>query len=135
MRKFIYVLMLILCAGFTSCGGSDDEKGGGSSDLSKMVGTWECTASHDEWSTDKSSGSIDGVFIGEQLTINADGTFTSTSSSFGLKGTWSVTGNSFTAKNTDGRVMSGTQKINGNSLRIQGSTTDGYSFDYSFIKK
>lgn len=70
----------------------------------------------------------------DETTENSNGTYTSTSSSFGYKGKWSVIGNKFTAESNNGRIMSGTQTTNGNNLYIKGSTSDGYNFEYTFVR-
>lgn len=136
MKKnvFLVLMSVLVCAGFVACGG-DDDNSGEPVDLSKTVGTWVCTASQDWWVTDKGSGEASGVMVGVELTINSDGTYKSSSSRFGLSGQWSIDGSSFTAKSNSGRTMIGTMAVGSNSMRLTGSTTDGYSFDYSFERK
>lgn len=136
MKKnvFLVLMSVLVCAGFAACG-SDDENGGQPVDLSKTVGTWVCTASQDWWVTDRGSGEASGAMVGVELTINSDGTYKSSSSRFGLSGQWSVSGSSFSAKSSSGRMMSGSVAVGSNSMRLTGSTTDGYSFDYSFERK
>ena len=136
MKKnvFLVLMSVLVCAGFAACG-SDDDNSNEPVDLSKMVGTWVCTASQDWWTTDKGSGDVSGAMVGVELTINSDGTYKSSSSRFGLSGQWSVSGSSFTAKSSSGRTMSGSAAVGSNSMRLTGSTTDGYTFDYSFERK
>ena len=136
MKKnvFLVLMSVLVCAGFAACG-SDDDNSNETVDLSKMVGTWVCTASQDWWTTDNGSGSATDVMKGVTLTINSDGTYKSSSSNFGLSGQWSVSGSSFSAKSSSGRVMTGTVTVSGNSMRLKGSTADGYTFDYSFERK
>ena len=126
-------MSVLVCAGFAACGGDDNNDQ--SVDLSKMVGTWVCTASQDWWTTDKGSGDVSGAMVGVELTINSDGTYKSSSSRFGLSGQWSASGSSFSAKSSSGRTMSGSVAVGSNSMRLTGSTTDGYTFDYSFERK
>ena len=136
MKKnvFLVLMSVLVCAGFAACGG-DDDNSNEPVDLSKMVGTWVCTASQDWWTTDKGSGDVSGAMVGVELTINSDGTYKSSSSRFGLSGQWSVSGSSFSAKSSSGRTMSGSAAVGSNSMRLTGSTTDGYTFDYSFERK
>lgn len=135
MKKnvFLVLMSVLVCAGFAACGGDDNNDQ--SVDLSKMVGTWVCTASQDWWTTDKGSGDVSGAMVGVELTINSDGTYKSSSSRFGLSGQWSASGSSFSAKSSSGRTMSGSVAVGSNSMRLTGSTTDGYTFDYSFERK
>ena len=135
MKKnvFLVLMSVLVCAGFAACGGDDNNDQ--SVDLSKMVGTWVCTASQDWWTTDKGSGDVSGAMVGVELTINSDGTYKSSSSRFGLSGKWSASGSSFSAKSSSGRTMSGSVAVGSNSMRLTGSTTDGYTFDYSFERK
>ena len=127
-------LLAALMCGFAACGG-DDDNSNEPVDVVKMVGTWVCTASQDWWETEKSSGSATDAMKGVELTLNSDGTYKSSSSRFGLSGQWSVSGSSFSAKSSSGRTMSGSVAVGSNSMRLTGSTTDGYSFDYSFERK
>ena len=132
-KVFLVLMSVLVCAGFAACGGDDNNDQ--SVDLSKMVGTWVCTASQDWWTTDKGSGDVSGAMVGVELTINSDGTYKSSSSRFGLSGQWSASGSSFSAKSSSGRTMSGSVAVGSNSMRLTGSTTDGYTFDYSFERK
>lgn len=134
MKKVFFILMSVLCMSLTACS-SDDDNDVQVDDLSKMVGTWVCTSSYDSWVTDNGSGNATDVMKGVTLTVNADGTYSSSSSSFGLKGQWNVQGGTFSAKSSSGRVMSGQVTMNGNTIRLKGSTTDGYSFDYRFARQ
>ena len=136
MKKnvFLVLMSVLVCAGFVACG-SDDDNSNEPVDLSKTVGTWVCTASYDWWTTDRGSGEVSGAMVGVELTLNSDGTYKSSSSRFGLSGQWSVSGSSFSAKSSSGRTMSGSVAVGSNSMRLTGSTTDGYSFDYSFERK
>ena len=128
-------LLAALMCGLAACSSSDDENGGQPVDLSKTVGTWVCTSSQDWWDTENGSGSATDAMKGVTLTIGSDGTYKSSSSSFGLSGQWSVSGSSFSAKSSSGRTMSGSVAVGSNSMRLTGSTTDGYTFDYSFERK
>ena len=136
MKKnvFLVLMSVLVCAGFVACG-SDDDNSNEPVDVVKMVGTWVCTASQDWWETEKSSGSATDAMKGVELTLNSDGTYKSSSSRFGLSGQWSVSGSSFSAKSSSGRTMSGSVTVSGSSMRLTGSTTDGYTFDYSFERK
>lgn len=134
-KMFLMAMMAVVMCGLAACSSNDDENGGQPVDLSKTVGTWVCTSSQDWWDTENGSGSATDAMKGVKLTIGSDGTYKSSSSSFGLKGQWSVSGSSFSAKSSSGRVIGGTVSVGGSSMRLKGSTADGYSFDYSFEKE
>lgn len=135
MKKvFLCLALALLTMPFVACGDDDDDLAV-VENLSQVVGTWVCTASKDVWNTERSSGNADGLMVGETLTIKQDGTYESSSNNFGRKGTWSVQGGKFSAQSSSGKIMSGSISVSEKTLRINGSTIDGYQFDYTFARK
>ena len=112
---------------FTSCSSDDD----GSKDINvqEVAGTWTCTASTDS----KDGKTITGYMVGKSITINEDGKFSSTASTIG-NGTWVLKGNQITAKNTSGNTFSATLSVSGSTMKWNGTTNYGYSFDYTWKK-
>ena len=134
-KAFVYLMMALLTMPFVACGSDDDDDTTVVDNLSQVVGTWVCTASTDSWTTEKGSGSGENLMVGETLTIKADGSYSSSSYDFGRTGTWAVQGGTFSASTSSGRTMSGRISLSGGTMRIQGSTNDGYKFDYRFAKQ
>ena len=113
---------------FTSCSSDDDEDGNKDVNVQEVVGIWTCTAS-----TDKVDGkSITGYMVGESITINEDGKFSSTASSIG-NGTWVLNGNKISAKNTSGDTFNATLRISGSTMKWDGTSSQGVSFNYMTI--
>lgn len=114
---------------FTSCSSDDDEDGNKDVNVQEVVGIWTCTAS-----TDKVDGkSITGYMVGESITINEDGKFSSTASSIG-NGTWVLNGNKISAKNTSGDTFNATLRISGSTMKWDGTSSQGVSFNYTWKK-
>ena len=114
---------------FTSCSSDDDGDGSKDINVQEVVGTWTCTAS-----TDKVDGkSITGYMVGESITISEDGKFSSTASSIG-NGTWELNGNKMSAKNRYGDTFSATIVVSGNTMKWNGSSSQGVSFNYTWKK-
>ena len=114
---------------FTSCSSDDDGDGSKDINVQEVVGTWTCTAS-----TDKVDGkSITGYMVGESITISEDGKFSSTASSIG-NGTWELNGNKMSAKNTHGDTFSATLIVKGNTMKWNGTSSQGVSFNYTWQK-
>ena len=114
---------------FTSCSSDDDGDSSKDINVQEVVGTWTCTAS-----TDKVDGkSITGYMVGESITISEDGKFSSTASSIG-NGTWELNGNKMSAKNTYGDTFSATIAVSGNTMKWNGSSSQGVSFNYTWKK-
>ena len=114
---------------FTSCSSDDNEDGNEDVNVQEVVGTWTCTAS-----TDKVDGkSITGYMVGESITINEDGKFSSTASSIG-NGTWVLNGNKISAKNTSGDTFNATLRISGSTMKWDGTSSQGVSFNYTWKK-
>ena len=112
---------------FTSCSSDDDEDGNKDVNVQEVVGIWTCTAS-----TDKVDGkSITGYMVGESITINEDGKFSSTASSIG-NGTWVLNGNKISAKNTSGDTFNATLRISGSTMKWDGTSSQGVSFNYTW---
>ncbi len=112
---------------FMSCSSDDD----GSKDINiqEVVGTWICTAS-----TDNMNGKpITGYMVGESITISENGKFYSTSSSIG-NGIWVLNGNKISAKNTYGDTFSATLTVKGNTMKWNGTSSLGVSFNYTWQK-
>ena len=138
MKKILMMaalMVLTLSMAMTSCSKDDENETTVVDNLSQVVGTWICTASSDSWTTEKGSGSGENLLVGQTLTIKSDGTYSSSSYDFGRSGTWNVQGGNFSASSSSGRVMSGTISLDGGQMRLKGSTTDGYKFDYKFSKQ
>ena len=115
---------------FTSCS-SDDDGDGGSQDINaqEVFGTWTCTES-----TDNVNGqSMFGYMVGKSITISEDGKFSSTASSIG-NGTWVLDGNKISAKNTSGDTFNATLSVSGNTMKWNGSSSQGVSFNYTWKK-
>lgn len=113
---------------FTSCS-DDDENGNTVINVKEVVGIWTCTAS-----TDYVNGKpIIGYMVGESITISEDGKFSSTISSIG-KGTWKLDGNKISAKNTYGDTFDATLTVNGNTMKWNGTSSEGISFKYTWKK-
>ena len=114
---------------FTSCSSDDDGNGSKDINVQEVVGTWTCTAS-----TDKVDGkSITGYMVGESITISEDGKFSSTASSIG-NGTWELNGNKMSAKNRYGDTFSATIAVSGNTMKWNGTSSQGVSFNYTWKK-
>lgn len=123
-----FMIVSMLSVGLVSCGSdSDNEKE--SIDVDNVIGIWICTASHDSWD----GGSEEGYMVNKYLIVNSDGTYESSSKSMG-NGSYVISGNKLTAKTTSGRTITATVSINGNTLILNGSTDDGYKFNYTFVR-
>ena len=132
MKKYLFFLLALVVASFTfiSCS-SDDDGNGGSKDINaqEVFGTWTCTAS-----IDKMDGqTITGYMVDKTITIKEDGKFTSTSSSIG-NGTWVLNGNQITATNTSGDTFYITLVVSGNTMKWNGTSSQGVSFNYTWKK-
>ncbi len=114
---------------FTSCSSDDDGDNTSNNNVQEVVGTWTCTAS-----TDIVDGKpISGYMVGESITISKDGKFFSTTSSIG-NGTWELNGNIISAKNTNGDTFSTTVIVSGNTMKWNGTSSQGVSFNYTWKK-
>lgn len=116
---------------FTSCSSDDDGDGSKDKDINvqEVVGTWTCTAS-----TDNVGGqSITGYMVGKTITISEDGKFSSTASTIG-NGTWVLNGNKISAKNTSGDTFTTTLTVNGSTMKWNGTSSQGVSFNYTWKK-
>ena len=114
---------------FTSCSSDDDGDGSKGFDVQEVFGTWTCTAS-----IDKEDGqTITGYMVGKTITIKEDGKFTSTSSSIG-NGTWLFNANQITATNTSGDTFYITLVVSGNTMKWNGTSSQGVSFNYTWKK-
>ena len=71
--------------------------------------------------------------VGKSITISEDGKFSSTSSSIG-NGTWVLDGNKISAKNTSGDTFNATLSVSGNTMKWNGSSSQGVSFNYTWKK-
>lgn len=71
--------------------------------------------------------------VGESITIGEDGKFSSTASSIG-NGTWVLNGYKMSAKNTYGDTFSATIVVSGNTMKWNGSSSQGVSFNYTWKK-
>lgn len=112
---------------FTSC--SSDDDGSKGFDFQEVIGTWTCTAS-----TDKVGGqTLTGYMVDKTITIKENGQFTSTSNSIG-NGTWVLNGNQITATNTSGDIFSITLVVSGNTIKWNGTSSKGVSFNYTWKK-
>lgn len=95
-------------------------------DITKIVGSWQCTAS-----IDKSGGKTYTDYMKNQvLTVNLDGTYSSTSKEMG-NGTYTIQGNTFTAKSSSGRTFTATVTLDGDTMIMDGKTSDGITFKYT----
>ena len=132
-NKFWSILVMLVVSVtamvFTSCSSDDDGDGSNGFNAQEVFGTWTCTAS-----TDKMDGqTITGYMVGKTITIKEDGKFTSTSSSIG-NGTWVLDGNQITATNTSGDTFCITLVVSGNTMKWNGTSSQGVSFNYTWKK-
>lgn len=132
-NKFFSILIMLVMSVtvmfFTSCSSDDDGDGSKDINVQEVVGTWTCTAS-----TDKVNGKpITGYMVGESITISEDGKFSSTASSIG-NGTWELNGNKISAKNTYDNTFRATIVVSGNTMKWDGSSSQGVSFNYTWKK-
>ena len=132
-NKFWSILVMLVVSVtamvFTSCSSDDDGDGSNGFNAQEVFGTWTCTAS-----TDKMDGqTITGYMVDKTITIKEDGKFTSTSSSIG-NGTWVLDGNQITATNTSGDIFSITLVVSGNTMKWNGTSSQGVSFNYTWKK-
>lgn len=132
-NKFWSILVMLVVSVtamvFTSCSSDDDGDGSNGFNAQEVFGTWTCTAS-----TDKMDGqTITGYMVGKTITIKEDGKFTSTSSSIG-NGTWVINGNQITATNTSGDTFCITLVVSGNTMKWNGTSNQGVSFNYTWKK-
>ena len=132
-NKFWSILVMLVVSVtamvFTSCSSDDDGDGSKGFDVQEVFGTWTCTAS-----IDKEDGqTITGYMVGKTITIKEDGKFTSTSSSIG-NGTWVLNGNQITATNTSGDTFYITLVVSGNTMKWNGTSSQGVSFNYTWKK-
>ena len=132
-NKFWSILVMLVVSVtamfFTSCSSSDDDNNSQVINVHEVVGKWTCTAS-----TDKVNGkSITGYMVGESITISEDGKFSSSANSIG-NGTWILNGNKISAKNTYGDTFNATLSVSGNTMKWNGSSSQGVSFNYTWKK-
>lgn len=132
-NKFFSILIMLVVSVtvmfFTSCSSDDDGDGSKDINVQEVVGTWTCTAS-----TDKVNGKpITGYMVGESITVSEDGKFSSTASSIG-NGTWELNGNKISAKNTYDNTFTATIVVSGNTMKWDGSSSQGVSFNYTWKK-
>ena len=132
-NKFWSILVMLVVSVtamvFTSCSSDDDGDGSKGFDVQEVLGTWTCTAS-----IDKMDGqTITGYMVDKTITIKEDGKFTSTSSSIG-NGTWVLNGNQITATNTSGDTFYITLVVSGNTMKWNGTSSQGVSFNYTWKK-
>lgn len=132
-NKFWSILVMLVVSVsamfFASCSSDDDGDGSKDINVQEVAGTWTCTASTDS----KDGKTTTGYMVGKSITINEDGSFSSTASTIG-NGTWSLKGNQITAKNTSGNSFSATLSVSGSTMKWNGTTSYGYSFDYTWKK-
>ena len=130
MKRYYYTWMTLLVFSFvlsaSTCGG-DSNNDEAPVDVVNLVGIWECTASTESWD----GGSEEGRRVGKRLVIYSNNTYSSTSGVLG-EGTYTLSGNSLTAISSTGRLFTMTVSLNGSTLKMSGTTNDGYSFDYTF---
>ena len=128
--SFLTIALIAICAfSFASCSSDDDGDGSKDINVQEVVGTWTCTAS-----TDKVDGkTITGFMVGESITISEDDKFSSTASSIG-NGTWELNGNKMSAKNTYGDTFTATIVVSDNTMKWNGSSSQGVSFNYTWKK-
>lgn len=132
-NKFWSILVMLVVSVtamvFTSCSNDDDGDGSNGINAQEVFGTWTCTAS-----TDKMDGqTLTGYMVDKTITIKENGQFTSTSSSIG-NGTWVLNGNQITATNTSGDIFSITLVVSGNTMKWNGTSSKGVSFNYTWKK-
>lgn len=132
-NKFFSILIMLVVSVtvmfFTSCSSDDDGDGSKDINVQELVGTWTCTAS-----TDKVNGKpITGYMVGESITVSEDGKFSSTASSIG-NGTWELNGNKISAKNTYDNTFTATIVVSVNTMKWDGSSSQGVSFNYTWKK-
>ena len=94
-----------------------------------IVGTWKCISSYDV----VEGKTFTDYMKGHYLTVNADGTYTSTSEEMG-NGIYTFQENQFTAKNNKGATFKATVSVDGNQMSMQGSSSYGAEFSYTFEK-
>lgn len=128
MKKLFYLLMMVACLGFVSCG-SDEES-------SPLVGTWSVT---DSWSTSYSTGSSEESYV-----FKSDNTgsfrFTSHDSEYGDENithefTWKITAWESKTKvgfveivwKEDGTVFTPMFSLQGNTLVIGNEVKKSYT--------
>ncbi len=124
----VVLVVAVTAMAFTSCS-SDDGDGDKNINVQEVVGTWTCTASTDS----KDGVSTTGYMVNKSITISEDGKFTSTSSTIG-NGTWTLNGNQISAKNTYGYTFNATLIVNGSTMVWNGTSSSGYSFNYTWKK-
>ncbi len=124
----VVLVVAVTAMAFTSCG-SDDGDGDKNINVQEVVGTWTCTASTDS----KDGVSTTDHMVNKSITISEDGKFTSTSSTIG-NGTWTLNGNQISAKNTYGDTFNATLIVNGSTMVWNGTSSSGYSFNYTWKK-
>ena len=132
-NKFWSILVMLVVSVtamvFTSCSSDDDGDGSNGINAQEVFGTWTCTAS-----TDKMDGqTITGYMVDKTITIKENGQFTSTASSIG-NGTWVLNGNQITATNTSGDIFCITLVVSGNTMKWNGTSSQGVSFNYTWKK-
>lgn len=132
-NKFWSILVMLVVSVtamvFTSCSSDDDGDGNNGINAQEVFGTWTCTAS-----TDKMDGqTLTGYMVDKTITIKENGQFTSTSNSIG-NGTWVLNGNQITATNTSGDIFSITLVVSGNTMKWNGTSSKGVSFNYTWKK-
>lgn len=138
MKKDFFCMMTVMLVAMMSvsvmsCGGdSVDGPGISGQELkNQAIGTWMCTQSTDE----AQGNTYNGLMVGKQVTIYDNGTYTSTASSFGYTGTYSISGNTITAKSNQGTTFVISVSIRGNNMTWQGTTSNGVTFNYVFMKE
>ena len=114
----------------TGCGSDDDDTPVVNINVRDFIGNWVCTASTDTWQ----GQSHEGLMVGKQLQIMEGGKYYSTSSDMGREGTWSISGNKISVTPIDGRTITATVTINGNTLILSGTTSENVTFTYTFIR-
>ena len=130
IRSILVMLVVSVTAiVFTSCSSDDDGDGSKDINVQEVAGTWTCTASTDS----KDGKTTTGYMVGKSITINEDGSFSSTASTIG-NGTWTLKGNQIIAKNTSGDTFTATLSVSGSTMKWTGTTSYGYSFDYTWKK-
>ena len=132
-NKFWSILVMLVVSVtamvLTSCSRDDDGDGSNGIHAQEVFGTWSCTSS-----TDKMEGkTITGYMVDKTITIKENGQFTSTSNSIG-NGTWVLNGNQITATNTSGDIFSITLVVSGNTMKWNGTSSKGVSFNYTWKK-
>jgi len=126
----ILLLMAMALPMVVACSSDSGDGDDSSVDVAKAVGSWFCIKS-----SDKVDGyTMDDLFVGQSVTINANGSYTSSSSSFGTSGSYQVSGNKIIVVTNSGRRFVISVSFSGNKMTWKGSG-EGVTFTYVFEKE